>query len=137
MSTSEWNLECNGFRILPRAVDVKMVERLLAVFDDAFGDDSQSVRARSSRGQVSAARDLIESIPEVTDVWQSDPMLRQLREALGDRFGLAIPQLSITVSSCSTADFTQGIVPDGLLCRVIVDWEMTIIDFQGQQIHGR
>ena len=88
MTTSEWELERDGFRILPRAVDADMVERLLSVFDDAFADDSQSVRARSSRGHVYAARNLIESIPEVTDVWQSDPMLRLLREVLGDSFGL-------------------------------------------------
>jgi ectoine hydroxylase-related dioxygenase (phytanoyl-CoA dioxygenase family) len=65
-----------------------MVERLLAVFDDAFEDDSQSVRARSSRGHVYAARNLIESIPEVTTVWQVDPMLGLLREVLGEGFGL-------------------------------------------------
>jgi ectoine hydroxylase-related dioxygenase (phytanoyl-CoA dioxygenase family) len=67
---------------------LKMVERMLSVFDDALEDDSQSVRARSSRGHVYAARNLIESIPEVTTVWQSDPMLRLLREVLGDGFGL-------------------------------------------------
>ena len=88
MTTSEWDIERDGFRILPRAVDSDMVERLLSVFDDAFADDSQTVRARSSRGHVYAARNLIESIPEVTAVWQADPMLRLLREVLGDYFGL-------------------------------------------------
>ena len=88
MSTSEWNLKRDGFCILPRAVDAKMVERLLTMFNNAFEDDSQSVRARSSRGHVYAARKLIESIPEVTTVWQSDPMLAFLREVLGDGVGL-------------------------------------------------
>lgn len=85
---TEWNLERDGFRILPRAVDAKTVGHLLAVFDDAFEDDSQSVRARSSRGHVYAARNLIESIPEVKTVWQTVPMLEQLREVLGDGVGL-------------------------------------------------
>jgi len=88
MTTSTWNLERDGFRILPRAVDAKVVERLLAVFDEAFEDDTQSVRARSSRGHVYAARNLIKSIPEVTTVWQVDPMLGLLREVLGDGVGL-------------------------------------------------
>lgn len=88
MTTSEWDIERDGFRILPRAVDAEMVERLLSVFDDAFADDSQAVRARSSRGHVYAARNLIESISEATTVWQADPMLGLLREVLGDCFGL-------------------------------------------------
>lgn len=65
-----------------------MVQGLLAVVDDAFQNESQSVRARSSRGHVYAARNLIESIPEVTSVWQVDPMLRMLNEVLGNEFGL-------------------------------------------------
>ena len=88
MTNSDWDLDRDGFRILPRAVSADMIERLLSVFDAAFADDSQSVRARSSRGHVYAARNLVESIPEVTAVWQSDPMRRLLREVLGDRFGL-------------------------------------------------
>jgi ectoine hydroxylase-related dioxygenase (phytanoyl-CoA dioxygenase family) len=88
MTNSDWDLDRDGFRILPRAVSADMIERLLSVFDAAFADDPQSVRARSSRGHVYAARNLIESIPEVTAVWQSDPMRRLLREVLGDRFGL-------------------------------------------------
>lgn len=88
MSTSEWDLEQDGFRILPQALDATKIERLLAVFDAAFSSDSQSVRARSSRGHVYAARNLIESIPEVSSVWQADPLLGLLREVLGDGFGL-------------------------------------------------
>jgi hypothetical protein len=88
MSTSEWNLKRDGFRMLPRAVDAKVVDRLLVVLENAFEDDSQAVRARSSRGHVYAARNLIESIPEVTTVWQADPMQGMLREVLGNGFGL-------------------------------------------------
>ena len=88
MSTSEWILERDGFWMLPRAVDAKVVDRLLVVLENAFEDDSQSVRARSSRGHVYAARNLLESIPEVTTVWQADPMQRMLREVLGNGFGL-------------------------------------------------
>ncbi len=88
MAASEWNLDRDGFCLLYHAVEPVTIQRLLAVFDDAFEDDSQSVRARSSRGHVYAARNLIDSIPEVTTVWQVDPMLTLLREKLGDGFGL-------------------------------------------------
>lgn len=88
MSTSERNLEQDGFLVLARGVETTVVERLLTIFDCEFMVDSQNVRARSSRGHVYAARNLIESIPEVTTVWQVDPMLGLLREVLGDEVGL-------------------------------------------------
>ncbi len=87
-SADEWILERDGFCVLTHAVDTGTIQRLLSVFDDAFEDDSQFVRARSSRGYVYAARNLIDSIPEVTTVWHADPMLTLLREVLGDEFGL-------------------------------------------------
>jgi hypothetical protein len=88
MSTAKWNLDRNGFWIIPGAVDTKIINRLLDVFDTALVVDSQSVRARSSKGHVYAARNLIESIPDVTTVWQAEPMLGLLREVLGEGCGL-------------------------------------------------
>ena len=46
------------------------------------------MRARSSRGHVYAARNLIESIAEVSTAWRSDPMVSFLRRELGSAFGL-------------------------------------------------
>ena len=88
MPSREWTLERDGFFILPRAVDAAVIERLLGLFDEAFTDQSQSVLARSSRGHVYAARNLIDAIPEVSTVWQSSLMLNVLREVLGEKFGL-------------------------------------------------
>ena len=88
MSANEWILERDGFCLLNQAIDVVMIQRLLTVFEDTFEDDSQSVRARSSRGHVYAARNLIESIPEVSTIWQVDPMLSLLHEKLGNDCGL-------------------------------------------------
>lgn len=85
---AQWNLERDGFCILPQAVSRETVEQLLSVFEDAFDDESQAVRARSSRGHVYAARNLIDSIPEVSTVWQSNPMISLLSEVLGNEFGL-------------------------------------------------
>jgi len=88
MSLIELNMDRDGFCLLHHAVDTESIQRLLTVFDGAFGEESQSVRPRSSRGHVYAARNLIDSIAEVTTVWQVDPMLMLLREVLGDGFGL-------------------------------------------------
>ena len=88
MSPIELNLDRDGFCMLHHAVDSDAIQELLTVFDDVFDDESQSVWTRTSRGHVYAARNLIDSIPEVTTVWQVDPMLALLREMLGDGFGL-------------------------------------------------
>ncbi|MCU0721120.1 MAG: phytanoyl-CoA dioxygenase family protein [Pirellula sp.] len=78
----------DGFCILPQAADKEAVRRLLDVFDDAFGEESSSIRARSSRGHVYAARNLIDAIPEATSVWQTGPMFQLLSNELGGSFGL-------------------------------------------------
>ncbi len=88
MPQTEWNLDRDGFSLLHQAIDTKTIQRLLAVFKDVFEEESQSVLARSSRGHVYAARNLIRSIPEVKTVWHVDPMLSVLRDVLGDGLGL-------------------------------------------------
>ncbi len=88
MSDESWNLERDGFCMLRQAVAPEMTQRLLAVFADAFDESSASVRARSSRGHIYAARNLIDAIPEVTSVWQAEPLLPFLRTALGAELGL-------------------------------------------------
>lgn len=82
------SLQRDGFCLLKRAVTKENVQRMLAIFRDTFNVDSEDVRARSSRGHVYAARNLIASIPEVTTVWQCDSLLTFLREQLGENFGL-------------------------------------------------
>ncbi len=84
----EGDLQGDGFCMLRGAVPAETIRQLLKVFSDAFVDNSESVRARSSRGHVYAARNLIESIPEVTAVWQCDSLVSFLLEQLGDQFGL-------------------------------------------------
>lgn len=82
------SLQRDGFCLLKQAVAKETVERMLAIFRDTFDVNSEDVLARSSRGHVYAARNLIASIPEVATVWQCDSLLRFLREQLGDTFGL-------------------------------------------------
>ncbi|TWU54343.1 Phytanoyl-CoA dioxygenase (PhyH) [Rubripirellula tenax] len=83
-------LDRDGFCLLKQAVTAETVEQLLVVCRDTFDDDADgdTVRARSSRGHVYAARNLIKSIPEVSTVWQCDSLVGFLREQLGDQFGL-------------------------------------------------
>lgn len=81
-------LDRDGFCLLRQAVDAGTVSHLLDVCRDVFEDDSDNVRARSSRGHVYAARNLIETVPDVSTVWQSAALLRFLREQLGDEVGL-------------------------------------------------
>lgn len=84
----EGDLHRDGFCLLRQAVDAETVSHLLNVCRDVLQKDSDNARARSSRGHVCAARNLVESIPDVSTVWQSDALLRFLRESLGDEFGL-------------------------------------------------
>lgn len=85
---TEGNLQRDGFCMLREAVDLTLVETLLDACDRSFQDESLPVRARSSRGHVYAARNLIESIPEVISIWQNECLLKFLRDQLGDDFGL-------------------------------------------------
>ncbi|MCO8123517.1 phytanoyl-CoA dioxygenase family protein [Stieleria sp. TO1_6] len=82
------NLQRDGFCLLKQTVTKEVVERMLDICRATFDIDSEDVRARSSRGHVYAARNLIASIPEVTRVWQCESLVAFLREHLGESFGL-------------------------------------------------
>lgn len=88
MPSAEWDLSRDGFCMLHHAVSAEQIQALITVLDGAFQEESQSIRARSSHGHVYAARNLIGLIPEVTTVWQMDPILSKLHLVLGDGFGL-------------------------------------------------
>lgn len=88
VDVNDWRLDRDGFCVLKQAVSAESIASLLAACSRAFDGDTQGVRARSSRGHVYAARNLIESIAEATTVWQRDPLLPFLREQLGMEFGL-------------------------------------------------
>lgn len=85
---TSWSLQRDGFCLLPHAVDDDTLRRLRAICSRTFTGETQSVRARSSRGHVYAARNLIETIPEVSTIWRCPPLVSFLRKELGDAFGL-------------------------------------------------
>ena len=78
----------DGFLLLLQAAEQASINRLLEVFNGAFETESLSIRARSSRGHVYAARNLVDSIPEVISVWRTGRMFQFLLNELGDSFGL-------------------------------------------------
>lgn len=88
MPTAASVLERDGYMLLTGAVEGESIERLRDVFRNVFAEESRSVLARSSRGHVYAARNLIDSIPEVVEVWQTGTMANLLHSQLGDTFGL-------------------------------------------------
>lgn len=81
-------LETRGFGLLPGAVEPSTVERLRHLCSDALNDTADTRRARSSRGHVYAARNLLDAIPEVKTFWRAGPIGTTLRAVLGERFGL-------------------------------------------------
>ena len=87
-SLLQWNLETDGFCLLIQAIGPQMLTTLQRTFSTDLLENESSVRARSSRGHVYAARNLIESIPEVSTVWTDPELLMFLHRNLGPRFGL-------------------------------------------------
>ncbi|TWU57627.1 phytanoyl-CoA dioxygenase family protein [Rubripirellula reticaptiva] len=77
-----------GFAVLEDAVDASTCEMLRASCERVFAESQQSALARSSRGHVYAARNVITAVPVVKSLWRQEPLLGFLRHFLGDEFGL-------------------------------------------------
>ncbi|MDA8745953.1 phytanoyl-CoA dioxygenase family protein [Rubripirellula amarantea] len=82
------NITSQGFAVIHGAVDRLMVQRLTTRCEQAFALEEGVERARSSRGHVYAARNLMDVVPEVQTFWCSGVLAETLRRVLGDRFGL-------------------------------------------------
>ena len=78
----------NGFALIRAAVDVVTVNRLTRACEQALEVDGEIQRARSSRGHVYAARNLLDVIPEVRTFWQEGMLRVTLQSILGEHFGL-------------------------------------------------
>ncbi len=82
------DLATNGFCLVPNAVDQTTVGTLLAACQAAFVTDDGNERARSSRGHVYAARNLLDAVPLVKTFWKTDVLCEVLQTTLGQRCGL-------------------------------------------------
>lgn len=81
-------LSANGFCLLPTAVDLATVGNLLVACQAAFVIDGGHERARSSRGHVYAARNLLDAVPLVKTFWKTAVLREVLVATLGDHCGL-------------------------------------------------
>ncbi|WP_372716513.1 phytanoyl-CoA dioxygenase family protein [Novipirellula sp.] len=81
-------IHVNGFTQINAAVDLETVGRLSAACEQAFIAESDVQRARSSRGHVYAARNLLDVVPEIQTFWREGKPFEILKCILGDQFGL-------------------------------------------------
>lgn len=77
-----------GFCLMPGAINTEELELLRARCRQGLVDDDVGRHARSSRGHLYAARNVIEIIPEVLSVWRQGMVRESLCEVLGSEFGL-------------------------------------------------
>lgn len=77
-----------GFAVLKHALPVETVEQLLSSCIVAFETDSGSISARSGGGHAVAARNVIDCVPEVLDVWRHGLLSEVLTSVLGPEHGL-------------------------------------------------
>lgn len=92
MELTEDNLESQlerlGYCLLPSAIAVDMAEQLRQICAQTLEENTDGILAKSSRGHIYAARNLIDTIPEIRSCWKSGPMYDFLVEVLGPNFGL-------------------------------------------------
>lgn len=88
MQTAASVIKRDGCMLLTATVEGESIGRLRDVFQNVLAAETRSELARSSRGHVYAVRNLIDSVPEVLEVWQTGPMANLLHSQLGDTFGL-------------------------------------------------
>lgn len=82
------SIERHGFCLLAGAIDPATIALLRERCGESLAKTALEGNARSSRGHVYAARNLIETVPEVANVWRGGMLTDVLREVLGPRFGL-------------------------------------------------
>lgn len=81
-------LTTDGFYLIRNAVDPPVVKALTTACEIAFQEDIADERARTSRGHVYAARNLLDLVPLLRTFWQTDAVCLPLRSVLGNEFGL-------------------------------------------------
>ena len=79
-------LEKDGFCIVPGVFDSARVADLRDRIESATTDDADS--ALKSRGTVFAARNLIDTIPDLIKLVDGNPLDQLLRETIGAQYGL-------------------------------------------------
>ena len=79
-------LEADGFSVVESVFDAAQVQRIIDKLERAIAaDDESSIK---SRGKVYAARNLIDSIPDIQSCFSAASLVELLTEDLSARFGL-------------------------------------------------
>jgi hypothetical protein len=81
-------IQQEGFYLLTRALDADRVHELRDRCGNFLRSSDAQDYARSSRGHIYAARNLLDAVPEVRNVWQTGVLLDTLRGVLGNGLGL-------------------------------------------------
>ena len=79
-------LKADGFSIVESVFTVAEVRSMIDKLESAIAADDQS--SIKSRGKVYAARNLIDSIPDIQSCYHAAPLMELLTEDLSARFGL-------------------------------------------------
>lgn len=79
-------LNANGFSVVESIFDAAEVQRTIDKLESAIAADSDS--SIKSRGKVYAARNLIDSIPDIQSCFNAAPLVELLTADLSARFGL-------------------------------------------------
>jgi hypothetical protein len=81
-------LERQGFVVLRQAIGEAQVSELLKFCSARFDSESQTAVAHSRTGHVVAARNVLDVLPELNDVWRHGHIADFLRRVLGAESGL-------------------------------------------------
>lgn len=81
-------LSIHGYELLPNAVGPSLVFALREACERSFSEGEAHVRARSSRGAVVAARNLIANVPLVRQFWRQGVLGAFLQREMGEAYGL-------------------------------------------------
>lgn len=88
MSVIAREINEQGFCLLRHAVDEHAVRQIRVRCAEVLSVSNGGDNARSSRGHVYAARNLIGTVPEVLTIWRDGLIHQTLRQVLGEDFGL-------------------------------------------------
>lgn len=78
----------DGYFLIEKSLDARTVQRLRSDCEIAFRRCDHGVRSRKGKGSVYAARNVIDLVPNVKEVWRSGSLLSFLTNQLGADFGL-------------------------------------------------
>lgn len=77
-----------GFALIPQVLAQTSAEELAQRLTTSLQAEQHTGRPLASRGTVYAARNPLEVIPDVTDLWRASPLGPLLAQVLGPEFGL-------------------------------------------------